>query len=189
MSRGNPNRGTAPINLSNFNNRKKFQVTYNIEQSGFVTNWQLNKRTLGSEINPLWGNLVPSAGTAGESNFDQAQVRIIKLKLMFDNRAGIAGTFPAANYRVAAFIVPLTEAQLDPSFDTNLLGQFGLNGVNLQRTKTIHLRIGPEFPIGRFGLANSEDSRLLIFSDGFSGNVRVQVTYEVCGFPAITFNP
>jgi hypothetical protein len=183
MRRGNPNRGTA-INLNNFNNRRTIVATYNIEQQNYVTNWQINKRTLGSEINPLFGAMVNPSSL--ETGFSNDQVRVKSISLTFDNRGN--GTVPAANYRVAAMILPFTEAEINPSLSSNLLGQYGNNGVNLQRVRKIRLKVGPEFPIGRFGV-NPGDTRLAIFAEGYTGNVRATVVYEVCGFPALTFNP
>jgi hypothetical protein len=183
MRRGNPNRGTA-INLTNFNNRRTIIATYNIEQQNFVTNWQINKRTLGSEVNPLFGSMVDPSSP--ETGFNVAQVRVKSITLTFDNRGN--GAVPAANYRVAAMILPFTEAEINPTLSGNLLGQFGNNGVNLQRVKKIRLRVGQEFDIGRFG-TGTNDTRLVIFAEGYTGNVRATLVYEVCGFPALTFNP
>jgi hypothetical protein len=184
------NNDRAPLNLTNFNNRRKFGIAIGLTlaTNQSATNWQINKRTLGSATNPLWSVLTST--TAGYPGFAVEQIRVLAIHVQFDNRglpSGATGsTAFAANPRVAAMIVPFTEAEIDLKPDD--IQDFGGMAVPQGAMKTIRLPVGPEFDIGRFGINTTNDTRLLIFQQGFCGVVRAVIWYEVCGFPNITLS-
>lgn len=172
-------RSNGVIDLTHFNNRRRFRVAYGLTCTGTqdIYNYQVNKRSLGSEFNPLWSQF-----TAVQPGFPLEQIRVLSVKVEFDNR-GIGTTAFASNIRVGANILPYTDAQLNTTKPLQSIGQFAGPTVDLRKKRVFFLRVGQEFPVGNFGTLVPGDTRLMLYASGFEGEVRATVTYEVCGYP------
>lgn len=185
-------RRPAVIDLTNFNGLRRFKVAQEKVQvtDRQVDNWQINKRTVGSGVNSLWGKMTDA--TFGYPGFVNDQIRVVHIDVHFDGRGtsmtGASGSVAfTANPRVCAFMSTFTEAELDTSKISANIGDYGGGATLFNNTKHIRLPVGPAFPIGRFGSdENAGDSRLIVACTGFVGTYRVIVTYETTGWPDST---
>jgi hypothetical protein len=155
-----------------------------------VTNWQVNKRTIGSAENAQWSRLC-SANFGEPGTWYVRQVRVANIKVHFDNRSatvsgGSGSVAFSASPRVAACLVPFTEAELA----SNLVGaieDFAGQAMSLTAAnRTVNIPVPPSVAIGNFGSDRDTDTRLLIYQSGYNGKVTVEVTYQVMGWPSLT---
>ena len=152
-----------------------------------VTNWQVNKRTIGSATNALWDNLTsPTIGTPG--TWHTSQVRVVRIDVHFDNRSasvtgGSGSVAFSASPRVAACVVPFTEAEL--GVDVSKIEDFVGRPMSLTaRNSVVTIPITPAVSIGNYQDVEG-DTRLLIYQSGYNGKVSVVVTYQTMGWPNV----
>jgi hypothetical protein len=167
---------------------KKYCIKYPIDlPAGQIINqYQLNKATVGSLINPFWNALTSTPGTS--STYSRAQIRVTNIAVLFNARGQLASSAPLPMPRLGCCVVPLTSAEINTSALTQVQ-QFGsLKAMNILRPYVWRIRLNPAFPICNFGGFANDDSRLLIYHEGYNGEVIVKVIYEVCGWPGITID-
>jgi hypothetical protein len=150
-----------------------------------VTNWQINKRTVGSAENAMWSRLTSASGEPG--TWSVAQIRVSHIRVVFNNRAGaVTGGSGSVGFsttpRVSACLVPFTEAELGSDLIPAIEDFTGRPLSLTARQLSINIPVPPTVPIGNFGSA-AGDTRLLIYQSGYNGKVSVIVTYQTMGWP------
>jgi hypothetical protein len=161
-------------------------VKYSIQLPAgeLISNYQINKATIGSQTNPFWSNLTSTPGTS--TTYSRAQIRVTNLMVIFNARGQIASTAPLPMPRLGCCVVPFTEAEIDTSALQQVQHFATLKAMNILRPYAWRIRLNPAFPICNFGGFANDDSRLLIYHEGYNGEVIVKVIYEVCGWPCIS---
>jgi hypothetical protein len=136
----------------------------------------------------MWSRITSPTPVSG--CWTTTQIRVTNIKVVFDNRAsavtGASGSVAfTATPRVAACIVPFTEAELSsdlvPKVEDFTGRPMSING----RQTTINIPVPPSVPIGTFGSNSNADTRLLIYQSGYNGKVSVIVTYQTMGWPSV----
>jgi hypothetical protein len=175
--RGN---GAAPIDLTNFgqSNRRTIRATFT---RSLVAN-QVEAVTIGRKVTGSVGNsLIESWFGNDQAGWPLENVRVKSIAVHFDCR-GLGAVAFNARPRVGAFMSGDDLAAIDPVRIQDNIEQFGGVAVSPNQGKIIHVKVGPEFTLGRFGETGA--NTLVVYSRGFEGIARVQVNYEVLGFPA-----
>jgi len=163
------------IDLTNFNARRLFRIVQEVT---------LNE-SLAVEVTNRGFNGLPAVGDfLGEF----MATRLTRLEIWFDQRGSAStGAIP----RCGAFLLPGLVSDYDFSFPSGKpgTGSYAGRGLNqINPSKPLILRVGPEFGAGRFPTPVTEGpgtqtSVLFLDSNGYKGTVRVISHVETLGYP------
>lgn len=178
--RPNGGRRNNTLDLTNFgqSNRRRIVASFQRDLSTTSTiSLTIGRKATGTQDNPL----IESWFGNDLNGWPLESIRVVSLKVVFDCRGVGADSFNARP-RVGAFMSGDILSAIDEAKVESNIECFGGHSVSPNGQKTVNVRIGPEFSLGRFGETGANS--LVIYSRGFRGVARVIVTYEVTGFPA-----
>jgi hypothetical protein len=179
-------RPNGEIDLTQFNQRRRFRhaIAKDLEITGTsgptVDIYQVGISTVGATPNKLARKLFNSDGLDGSWQIEQVRVRAIDV--VFDARGINPATVFNQRARVGCFLSPDPAANFDVTKMSAEIGNYTPHAMNPNATKTVRLRLGPEFSLGRFG-GDRPNMSLVIVGNGFQGSVRVITHLETTGFP------
>lgn len=173
-------RASNTINLVNFGqtNRRTIVAAFSRDLSSVSTvAITIGRRLTGSIENPLLNALF-----ANDLNgWPLENIRVLSIKVVFDCR-GLGASGFNARPRVGAFMSGDTLSAIDETKISVLIETFGGVTISPNQSRTINVRVGPEFAVGRFGETGA--NTLVVYQRGFLGFARIIVRYQVLGFPA-----
>lgn len=190
--RRGPPRSSRALDLSNFNGRRKWHwvierpINAASDADGQVVAIQLGRLAQGLQINPLVNRLFGAATTNPAWSLNN--LRYLRFSVQFDNRGtGVDVSKQlavSARPRVGAFLTAQPLAELDEAKILSNLALFAGGAHSPNVSRSINLRVGPEWGIGRFG--PDTGTQLVIVASGFNGIARVHCYAESTGYPETT---
>lgn len=170
----------APLDFTHFSNRRNIKYAVDTDMGSEFKLLGINRSGIST---PTGASPIPGVQTL-LTTF--TSIRLTSIELWFDAR-GTTGstTSQAAVPRCGAFLLVGLPSTFDGTklADAALWAGRGLNQINPSRP--LRLRVGPELDAGRFGspdFANSLDT-LVIKTLGYTGNVRVVFNLQTLGTP------
>ena len=175
--RGN---GGNTLDLTNFGqtNRRIIKASFARDlTANQVVSLTVGRVPQGLSNNPLVQALFGNDQTGWPLN----NVRVKSFDVHFDCR-GLGASGFNARPRCGAFMSGDILSAIDEAKIATNIEAFGGVAISPNQVKVVHVPVGPEFALGRFG--TEEANSLVIYARGFFGQARVVTNYEVTGFPA-----
>jgi hypothetical protein len=177
---GGRSNGVNTIDLVNFGQTNRRTIIASFERdlsTNAVEAITIGRKVTGSVSNPL----IDSWLGDDANGWPLESVRVKQIQVVFDCRGLGTGGFNARP-RVGAFMSGDALAAIDEAKIAANIEQFGGMTISPNQQRSVMVKVGPEFALGRFGETGA--NTLVVYQRGFLGFARVIVHYEVVGFPA-----